>query len=226
MDSDSSDPNFSLIEQILAEFVPSVLTENPSRPTEVLKFLPNKCLDRLITKPAVLGELGTFGESKAVCDFIFKYGAKTIFAIVLRLELHPNTLGEVMLDFRNCLFVDTCLPIHVGKKKDYPFQNRNPWTEPKITDFMQHQHHFLAPSFSDQPQKLELSFRSILPFIRVIGGTKEGWFGEVYQLVVHADHDDRFVSHTMEYFFCSQSCSIRCCVSTGLSLNFLISSTA
>ncbi len=161
-------------------------------------FLPEGCIDKLITEDAVMRELGITPEAKEIeknrklLDFILKDGRK-IFAILLVSQFKGDDLQKAIAQFRRNKIGDISLPITEETKIKVPFFNppkrpKKPWDTRSIRSFCIEQWLFLAPVFSSERLNLELHANDILPFTGQGSDVKSGAFGKVYQVTVHPQH--------------------------------------
>jgi hypothetical protein len=158
-------------------------------------FLPDGCIDTLITEDAVMKELGIIPEAKEIrenrklLNFIRREGRK-IFAILLVSRFKGEDLHKAITQFRKKEIGDASLPITEETKINVPFfvSTRKPWDTTSIRTFCNEQWLFLAPVFSSERLNLELHANDILPFTGQDGDMKSGAFGEVHQVTVHPQH--------------------------------------
>jgi hypothetical protein len=158
-------------------------------------FLPEGCIDTLITEGAVLKELRITPvakeskDNKKLLNFILKDGRK-IFATLLISRFKGDDLRKAITQFRRKEIGDKFLPITEQTKNNVPFFNppRKPWDTTSIRTFCNEQWLFLAPVFSSERPNLELHTDDILPFTGQDGDVKSGAFGEVHQVTVHPKH--------------------------------------
>lgn len=158
-------------------------------------FLPDGCIETLITEDAVMKELGITPEAKETRDpkrllnFILEEGRK-IFAILLVSRFKGEDLQKAITQFRRNKIGDASLPITEETKVDVPFFNKpkRPWDTTSIRTFCNEQWLFLAPVFSSERLNLELDANDILPFTGQGGDVKSGAFGKVYQVTVDPQH--------------------------------------
>ena len=190
--SDSSSPGEeeeSLGSQIVKRLDKSVFDRS--------EFLPNGCIEKLITKCAVIKELGFTQEdmkkekpsSAKLVEFILNEGRK-LFAIMLMSRFKGGDLQKGMNQFRRNKLGDAFLPITEENESKVPFFNppKKPWDRQSIRTFCNEQWAFLAPVFSDEYLNLQLHTNEILPFICQGNGVRSGAFSEVHQVIVHPSH--------------------------------------
>jgi hypothetical protein len=155
-------------------------------------FLPEGCIEALITEPAVIKELAITEETKdsrKLLNFVLKEGRK-IFAILLVSSFKGENLHKAITQFRRKEIGDASLPITEETKNNVPFFNppKKPWNTMSIYNFCEVQWRFLAPVFSSERLSLQLHANHILPFTSQDGDVKSGAFGEVHQVTVHPSH--------------------------------------
>jgi hypothetical protein len=164
------------------------------------EFLPEGCINTLITKCAVIKELALTQEEMKkesnikLLNFILEEGARKIFAITLCAGLGGQDLRKAMTQFRKKNFGDASLPITEETRHKVPFFGnedtppKSPWDTVKTRLFCNQQWAFLAPVFSNESLNLRLHADDILPFTCKDDDVKSGAFGEVHQVTVHPSH--------------------------------------
>jgi hypothetical protein len=189
--SDSSSPGEeeSLGSQIVRKLDKSVFDRS--------EFLPDGCIEKLITKCAVIKELGLTQEdmkkekssSAKLVEFILNEGRK-LFAVMLMSRFKGGDLQKGMTQFRRNKLGDAFLPITEENESKVPFFNppKKPWDRQSIRAFCIEQWAFLVPVFSDESLNLQLHRNEILPFICQGDDVRSGAFGEVHQVTVHPSH--------------------------------------
>ena len=155
-------------------------------------FLPEGCLDNLITEAAVTRELAVTKQSKEsrkAVYFILKE-AKKVFAILLVSRFEGKKLLGAITLFRRSKLGDTCLPVREGAESNVPFFRNptKPWDTVSIRTFCKEQRAFLAHVFSGDNLNLRLDDNDILPFICQGSNIVSGAFGDVHQVTVHEKH--------------------------------------
>ncbi|KAE9363831.1 HET-domain-containing protein [Stipitochalara longipes BDJ] len=159
-------------------------------------FLPDGCIDTLITKTAVIKELALTQEdlkkesNQKLVNFILKKGKK-IFATMLVAGFKGTQLNKAMTQFRKNKLGDSILPITEETKSNIPFFGNDPtrsWGPVSVHGFCRVQRAFLSPVFSKERLNLELHADVILPFTYQEDDVKSGAFGEVHQVTVHPSH--------------------------------------
>lgn len=161
-------------------------------------FLPEGCLDELLTLEVVIKELLDKDDlrpeelrlpekKKDVVDFILSKAPK-VFATAVVSGLRGKLLAVAMVKFHSIGFHDECLPVTEHDSKHLKmFQDL--WSNMTIRYFRQEQWRFLAPVFSRTNCKLDLKPGHILPFIKKYdNNVKEGAFGRVYRVEIHPAH--------------------------------------
>jgi hypothetical protein len=170
-------------------------------------FLPNGCINTLITEYAVIRELAFTQkemEDKSnfkLVTFILNEGAK-IFAIMLVAGFKGKDLYKAINQFRRSKLGDKSLPILEEAEDEVPlfwYPPKSPWDPPSIRRFC-NERAFLAPVFSNKHLNLELHARDILPFTCQADSAKSGAFGEVHQVTVHPTHHKNPVL-TVRFFY-------------------------
>lgn len=188
----SSSVEESLGAQIVQKFEKSAFDKR--------EFLPNGCIDTLITECTVIRELAFTQkmEDKSnikLVSFILNEGTK-IFAIMLVAGFKGKDLLRAITQFRKNKLGDKSLPIMEGAENKVPLfwhPPKGPWDLPSIRRFCNDQWAFLAPVFSKERLNLELYTHDILPFTYQDDDVKSGAFGEVHQVTVHPFHDQNSV---------------------------------
>jgi hypothetical protein len=192
--SDSEDPSSdssssgkekekSLVDQIAMKLERSIFDRHD--------FLPEGCIETLITEATVMKEMGiteeTKEESRKLLGFILKDGRK-IFAILLLSGFEGKTLREVITQFRRKKIGDASLPITDKTKVPFFISPKQHWNEWWIRNFYERQWILLAPVFSSERLNLQLRADHVLPFTSQDNDIKSGAFGEVHQVTVHPKH--------------------------------------
>jgi len=176
-------PVESLVDRIFKQFEESVFDKDD--------FLPDGCIDRLITKEAVISELTLTQDdlkkdsTAKLLNFILRKG-KLIFAILLVAGFQGTQLVKAVTQFRKSKMGDSSLPITEEIKRNTPFFGS--WSQSSSHNFLKKQWAFLSPVFSQERKNLELHPKVILPFTCQADSVKSGAFGEVHQVTVHPSH--------------------------------------
>ncbi|KIN05179.1 hypothetical protein OIDMADRAFT_116151 [Oidiodendron maius Zn] len=183
--------------------------------SENKKFLPEGCINDLVTLEAIMKEIrevnmlepedlilreGT--PKKKIVDFARGRGMK-LFAISVVSSLCGNELVRAMSQFMVVDFSDKSLPVEEEEEdgsKDPFFRDTksSPWSKTRIHVFCQEQWRFLAPVFTQHNFKVDLKAGHILPFIEKGTLVREGAFGQVFQVEIHPAHqEDPFPNPTV-----------------------------
>jgi hypothetical protein len=176
-------PVESLVDKIVTQLEESVFDND--------EFLPDGCIDRLITREAVMSELALTqedlkkGSNATLLNFILKKG-KLIFAILLVSGFHGTQLANAVTQFGKNKMGDSSLPITEDLERSTLFFGS--WSKNLRHEFLKKQWAFLSPVFSKERKNLELHPKIILPFTRQENSVKSGAFGEVHQVTVHESH--------------------------------------
>jgi len=167
-------------------------------------FLPEGCIDELVTRDTVIKELdlppGKKKYENQVIRFIFgedeglKDGAKKLFAITLLSGIQRDHHGvtKAMLKFHKSGIHDNCLPLKTQQCEAFigsePGSYSAPWSGPAVGNFNTHQGAFLAPVFTQEVPRLTLDPGCVLPIVANSGERQTGAFGEVAQVTIHEKH--------------------------------------
>jgi len=176
-------PEESLVDKIVTQLQESVFDND--------EFLPDGCIDRLITKEAVMSELALSqddlkkGSNATLVNFILKKG-KVLFAILLVSGFHGTQLVKAVTQFGMKGMGDSKLPITEEIRRSTPFFGS--WSQNMSHNFLKKQWAFLSPVFCEEKKNLELHPRVIMPFTCQEDSVKSGAFGEVHQVTVHEAH--------------------------------------
>jgi hypothetical protein len=165
-------------------------------------FLPDGELDKLITNDSVIQELDLAdGAESELIEFICQ-PAKKVFANALISGLGGQNLRKAMSKFKRHGFCDKSLPVGPEFEK-LSCVSIPPWSKMKIRYFRDNQWKFLAPVFPnpapDKDLKLVLEPEHILPFTYVDEQSREGTFGNVYQVTIHPSHQEVPMKKVSDY---------------------------
>lgn len=155
--------------------------------------MPEGCLDRLITRDAIIREFSKDDEPdedpripEDLISFILQ-SAKKVLATSLWSGVESRQLQRAMKIFRFAAFKDSSLPVKVLDAREAPWSQLR-WNNLKLKTFQETQWKFVVPIFSEKNIKLDLENRHILPFKSVEREVKTGGFSEVYEVTVHESH--------------------------------------
>ncbi|KAF2204221.1 hypothetical protein GQ43DRAFT_453902 [Delitschia confertaspora ATCC 74209] len=162
-------------------------------------FLPEGAFHNLITKDAIANEL-IMDPSEELVKWVYRK-AKRAFTITLFSAMGGRNLRAAMELFKQCGFGDDNLPIDPDSKFCEwhnrgdcahncllkPFHHKL-WKGRNLYNFKEDQWKFLVPVFTEKQFKHNFSKYHILPFIEKGQIKKEGGFSEVYEYVIHAEH--------------------------------------
>jgi hypothetical protein len=138
-----------------------------------------------------------------IVDYIYT-SAKLLFCITLSARLCGHGLYEAMRAFHQGGLRDSDLPISGRRYPELLVTRRNvitltehnlfrtpAWTnnERACRDFTTDQWKYLAPVFASDSVTLDLEDEHIMPFTEV-SPMKQGTFGTVYQVTIHASHQE------------------------------------
>ncbi|KAG4436079.1 hypothetical protein IFR05_008435 [Cadophora sp. M221] len=163
-------------------------------------FLPDGCLDSLVTRKSIVEELRDkeltpeeeervlHKDDQTVVDYVLSEGRK-VFAITIISGLRGYDLNEAMWGFYENDINDASLPIKNTVIADgvegFP---GSVWGSARRHVFFQEQWRFLAPVFSKENPAPDLKPHHILPFIRKGKSISEGASGDVYEVGIHPAH--------------------------------------
>jgi hypothetical protein len=190
----SSSSEYSLGDAIADKFEESRFPVGGS----VQCFLPHGMLDILVTRASVASELEISDskhlsdDDRHLLDFIIGK-AKTVFAVSLLSGLKgTKQLRKAMAMFLEHGFGDASLPITMTDNElaSCPYFAK-PWNKLKRMNFKREQWKLLAPVFPATSTRLDLEQDSIFPFTFVDEQSREGTFGNVYQVTIHPAHQEK-----------------------------------
>ena len=183
-------PDESLAGKILDSFVAGTFQDS------VRYYLPEKSIDRLITRIAIENELMKVdydSESRSQLAVWIVDNARKIFAIAIQCDLEPQHLLLSMRLFRKYGFTDTRnLPIQPPENGTLSLEVFHPqiWTRLKLSNFYEKQWKFLAPVFFQDKYDYDLVADYIFPFTLIEAIPRDGAFSSVYRVSIHEDHRD------------------------------------
>jgi hypothetical protein len=190
----------SLVNQIVAKLDNSIFDGKD--------FLPEGCIETLITEATVMKEMGiteeTKEDSRKLLSFILKDGRK-IFAILIFSSFKSQALREAVTQFRRKKIGDVSLPITDVANVPFFKPPKQPWDNWSVRNFCKGQWIFLAPVFSNEKLNLQLRADHILPFTSQDNDIKSGAFGEVHQVTVHPSHHTNPVLTVRIFYICLDS---------------------
>ncbi|KAH6890697.1 hypothetical protein B0T10DRAFT_403476 [Thelonectria olida] len=152
-------------------------------------FLPQGCLEKLITRASVLKTVERDEIDPGLLNFITN-SAKKVFAITVLCGWEGRRLYLVMEKFREDGFHDKSLPVKTasGLSSISCFKR---WTKATRLHFIKCQWKFLVPIFPRVRSKADLHLnldpQCILPFT---SAKRSGTFGNIYQVTIHPDHQE------------------------------------
>lgn len=169
-------------------------------------FLPENCIDELITFDAIrkelelddlekkLPKLNLSWQNKFV-QWILKYARKA-FAILVQCDRGPDITRQTLMRFRKGKFDDSQLPfdnprLPTGVALPRPWEDLfdlSSWNVFRLYKFYDAQWGCIAPVFAPLRYDYDLSSECILPFIKTGFKPKEGAFSAVYRVKIHPAH--------------------------------------
>lgn len=156
-------------------------------------YVPEGCLERLITKESIIREFTRKDESggeknvdEDLPDYVLR-SAKKLLAISLLNGVNTRDLHRAMNIFKSSGFDDAKLPVNSTNQLESPWSELQ-WSAVKLRDFKEKQWKFLVPIFREKEIKLELESLHILPFTLATKDTKQGTFGNVWEVTIHESH--------------------------------------
>lgn len=199
--SDSDDAD-QLSNTLITSMVKSSFEKTPH------KFVPQKALDKIITRDSVLKAMKITRPTKEddeLVEFVLNK-AKAIFATAADSEFKSKSLKKVMELFQKNNFDDRKLPIEKWSSDEFydnpakgirhPFASMDKltkngygkmWTLRKIYEFQEAQSKFLVPIFSTAESNYDLGELTV-PFVGKHTRHSEGAFGIVSKYEIHCDH--------------------------------------
>lgn len=171
-------------------------------PSNRLKFLPEVCIDRLVSREAVIEEL--FDDKnpfepehdEALIQWILHKGRKLLLTILdTRIAKNPTDNFDSLDCFQAHGVNDDQLP-WTDSSRFHPIVDAE--SEPWFHDtwslhmdcFERSQWMFLVPVITSNQFIYRLQAEQILPFLQVDGEPKAGAFGRVYCVEVEPSHID------------------------------------
>lgn len=160
------------------------------------KFVPDGCVDNLLSKETVDCILGVTwlsrSEAKELVKFVLdtKKPAKKILIICVLSGFKDNALRDILRRFKKAEFFDTDLPVTESNRPKVPFldHEHKSWVGMLSDNFENQQWKFLAPVFGDSAEKLKLAARHPFPFTDVKKCMGRGGYGVVHKATVHPAH--------------------------------------
>jgi len=161
-------------------------------------FLPHGELDTVMTRELVIKKLTLEADVQQssvddALDFIFRIGAKALFATTVLGGFFGDDLLLAMLQFRDAGFSDQSLPIlaesdfrpsFFGNQTSRP---EKPWNTYTVHAFGTNQWKFLSPVLSSDNFELNLHPQHVLPFVQM-EEMAAGAFGSTYRGTIHASN--------------------------------------
>ncbi|KAK4198543.1 HET-domain-containing protein [Triangularia verruculosa] len=178
---------FSLATVILKHVQNSVFDE------QVREFVPNTCIESLLTPDAVrqglyLSDDPEFDEE--VIDFVMKSARKLfITSLLAGLGARDHELANAMKQFEENGVDDKSLPLPDSAFRiDEDGEPLDPWTGVSRRNFRKDQWMVLVPTISESNPELDLDPHCILPIIEKSKAGESGAFGVVFQVKIHKEH--------------------------------------
>ncbi|KAK4208537.1 kinase-like domain-containing protein [Rhypophila decipiens] len=191
----------SLVDRIFEAEVPSEFDITSST------FVPEGCLDILITRDAVIPELSEGDDYDDASDeldelaIFIERKAKKVFTILVRyMGWEGSKLVRAMRAFKDHDFTDESLPVPRPKAHNpgshildslNPRKGRGLWSAPSIDNFFHSQWRVIVPVFGSFTGSVfhDLGPYHILPFIRRFDSkAASGSFGTVHEYRIHPNH--------------------------------------
>jgi hypothetical protein len=161
-------------------------------------FLPDNCINDLITKDTIMKELELDDDPEHITEDQrrlvewIQSDAKKVFAITVQCSIGVNNMLASMLKFQKHKFNNECLPVDNlsrQSRENLPAHFRsNRWTSKRLHSFWEHQWKCLTPVFSMDMYNYNLSSECIFPFTWKDETFKEGAFSCVYKVKIHEAH--------------------------------------
>jgi hypothetical protein len=188
----------SLADRICLGFKPSHYQNGGMR-----KYLPEGSVERLITNDSVYKELEPHLSKEndtSLIPFILTKANK-VFALTCVVLEDDRKVYKAMKLFQKEGFDNRFLPAEF-ETSSHGIKPTNPhvkafggvWTTTRLEDFNVKQWQFLAPVFREGNLLYGLDDRYILPFKQVGKDTKDGTFGDIFQVKIHPNHLDKCLS--------------------------------
>lgn len=185
-------------------------------------YLPEGCLDSLITAKSIKCELDKFTQDlhrlktedsrrktreMYTDDFRQELGrwiqnnAPRTFATMVHCGLGPLYLLMSMQKCRETKFDDHKLPIPTPDSLPESW-NTSIWPRHKLRDFYDKQWKFLAPVFLKDKYHYDCKKNCIFPFTRENVPPRYGAFSTVYKVTVHEKHQKHDFMQAVSYLAC------------------------
>jgi len=190
----------SLANRIIMSFVKSTFDARGQ------DFLPESCIDELITFDAIRKELELDDLAKKLpklnlpwqnklVQWILKHARKA-FAILVQCDRGPDITRQTLMRFRKGNFDDSQLPfdnprLPTGVALPRPWEDLfdlSSWNVFRLYKFYDAQWGCIAPVFGPLTYNYDLSSECILPFIKAGIKLKEDAFSAVYRVKIHPAH--------------------------------------
>jgi hypothetical protein len=215
MDFAQLEPRDSLANRFNASFVTSTFDERNR------DFLPENCIDELITSAAIRDELELDNLAKELPELDLSWQntfvwwiiiyARKAFAILVLCNLSPVLTRETLMRFREGNFDDSQLPfgnprLPIGVSLPMPWKNlfdRGFWNLSQLYQFYEAQWRCIVPVFSPREYEYDISSDYILPFTKthVVKGDA---LSAVYRVTIHPAHQKHmnmgFVSRIVQVY--------------------------
>ncbi|KAK4652362.1 hypothetical protein QC762_610470 [Podospora pseudocomata] len=176
----------SLGSDILGNLQKSVFDEH------IREFLPNTCIETLLTPAAVRRELHLSDDpelEEEVVNFVMKSAPKLfITSLLAGLTDKDQELATAMIQFETKSVNDNSLPLPDSAFVDEAGEFLEPWTEVSRRSFRRNQWTVLVPIISESNPELDLDPDCILPITEKSRAGESGAFGEVFQVKIHEEH--------------------------------------
>lgn len=203
LESDPMSGQIRLVDRIVATLVKSYFMNGETR-----EFVPEGCLNKIVTRDFVIKELegydghglerDTDPDFDALVAFTHEKAIK-IFSIAACSGLEGMILFLAMDMLRKYSLVDEILSIKSWDEHhefwslfDQKLDGKHIWTKTRISSFYGMQWKFLAPVFTtaseEQISSYQLTKRHILPFISRRDDTDARYFGNSFRYQIHPNH--------------------------------------
>ncbi|KAJ4246499.1 hypothetical protein NW762_013439 [Fusarium torreyae] len=165
-------------------------------------FLPKACIDRLVSREAIIQELSDPAnpfkpEDEAFIQWIL-HKARKLFLTILdsRIVEGPSDKLYSLDCFQTRGLDDDQMP-WTESSRFLPTDNiedetwfHDVWSKEMDTNFRRSQWRFVVPVITSTQFTYRLQAHQVLPFLEVVGNPKEGAFGRVYCVNVEQSHID------------------------------------
>ncbi|EXK84511.1 serine/threonine protein kinase [Fusarium oxysporum f. sp. raphani 54005] len=186
----------------LASHLLEQLVDSQFPPGCKFEFLPKACIDRLVSREAIIQELSDPAnpfkpEDEAFIQWIL-HKARKLFLTILDSRLVEGPSEKLyLLDCFQARGLDDDQMPWTDSSSFLPIDDienetwfHNLWSKEMDKNFRRSQWRFVVPVITSTQFIYRLQAHQVLPFLQVFGSPKEGAFGRVYCVQVEQSHID------------------------------------